>query len=312
MSRLPMRIVVATQHAEPLLSGLLDAGVNVVAIVGPARPTGIHAERRRALESLATRRGVPLLWHDRKDSPALARGLAELRPDLMVVFSHPYILTPDVLSVPTRGVINLHPSLLPRHRGPDPLFWTWHAFDREAGMTIHYVDEGMDTGDVIARERVSVVPGDSAGQMLRRLAGAIGVPMLLDVLRQFELGKVPREAQPNESPTPMARSVRPSEILGLVNWSEWGAERVWHFLRGVLCVWDPPKDGTASLPGLPTSCRGFWWAFERFEIGDALFHPGTVIRSGGEWRLACRDGSVVLRRRFSVKRWVRSWLSSTV
>jgi methionyl-tRNA formyltransferase len=89
-------------------------------------------------------------------SPDVVSSLSDLAPDLIVVGCFPLRLLPDLLGLPRIGAINVHPSLLPAHRGPDPLFWTFHAGERQTGITIHHLDAGFDTGPILSRQSVNL------------------------------------------------------------------------------------------------------------------------------------------------------------
>jgi methionyl-tRNA formyltransferase len=113
----------------------------------------------------------------------------EIDPDLLISVANPRILKAQVLNVPRLGCINLHPSLLPSYRGPAPDFWVLACGENETGVTVHYMDEGIDTGEIILQSRLAIRPHDTP-HSLRVRAMRLGANMLLDALDLIESGSV--------------------------------------------------------------------------------------------------------------------------
>ena len=130
--------------SEPVLAALLARGVEVRALV---RPAGQGSERKRdgtRLGRLANGAGVPLLGVARLDGAAIA-AVAAHRPDAVVVACFPWKLPGALLGVPPLGCLNVHPSLLPAGRGPEPVFWTLRRGERRTGATVHLMNAGLDS-----------------------------------------------------------------------------------------------------------------------------------------------------------------------
>src|SRR5207248_6360037 len=104
------------------------------------------------LERAARELGIPIIWSTGCNDAAVAERLCSAKPDLICVAIFPRLIPHEIIALAPLGAINLHPSLLPRHRGPLPLFWTYHADDRAAGVTIHHVSQVFDAGDIILQE----------------------------------------------------------------------------------------------------------------------------------------------------------------
>src|SRR5690606_4706837 len=120
--------------------------------------------------ALAAARGLPALKpRTLKDTEAV-QALADLRPDVAVVVAYGLILPESVLALPPRGCVNVHPSLLPRYRGAAPIHAPILAGDTTTGVTIMYMDAGLDTGDIILQEEVAIAPDANAGDMHDLLA----------------------------------------------------------------------------------------------------------------------------------------------
>src|SRR5262249_53565198 len=141
--------------------------------------------RRQCMRSLTARSGR---------DPALISQLAALRPDLICIATFPWLLAPAVLALPKYGTINLHSSLLPRHRGPTPLFWVYYHDDRQTGVTVHDVNERADAGDILAQEAFPLPRGLSILQLHSEKARR-GAVVLQQVVEAIETGRVKRFPQ---------------------------------------------------------------------------------------------------------------------
>lgn len=158
-------------YAVPVLSTLFDAGYEVASVVTqPDRPAG----RGRALASppvavWAREHGIPVLQPPSVRPPEVAEQVAALAPDAMVVASYGRILPPPMLALATHGCLNVHPSLLPRHRGPSPVAEAILQGETVTGVSIMLLDEGTDTGPVVAQEKHPIAPDDTAGALTAQL-----------------------------------------------------------------------------------------------------------------------------------------------
>lgn len=121
----------------------------------------------------AAGRGVPLARQDETGHEQLRRLLLALEVDLMLVHAYPRRLPEGVFSAPARGSVNVHASLLPRHRGPAPAHWVLEGGERQTGITSHFIDAGIDTGPIVAQESFAVAPGDTVADLIDRAKGRI-------------------------------------------------------------------------------------------------------------------------------------------
>ena len=194
-----MRIVFlgTPDYAVPVLSTLFDNGYEVASVVTqPDRPAG----RGRALTPppvavWARERGVPVLQPPSLRPPEVAGQIAALAPDAMVVASYGRILPPALLTLAPLGCLNVHPSLLPRHRGPSPVAEAILQGETVTGVSIMQLDEGADTGPVLAQEEVEIAPDETAGELTARLF-ALGGRLMARTLRQWADGRI--EAIPQD------------------------------------------------------------------------------------------------------------------
>lgn len=195
-----MRVVFAgtPEFAAVVLRGLLESGHEVAAVyTQPDRPAGRgRAPRPSPVKALAESRGIAVAQPATLRSPRASRSLRAFAPDLIAVAAYGLLLPPDVLAVPREGCINVHPSLLPRWRGAAPVQRAILAGDARTGVSIMRMDEGLDRGDVLAQSEVPILPGDSAGDLLERLAtlGASLLVRTLDDLPRAKAGARPQSA----------------------------------------------------------------------------------------------------------------------
>jgi methionyl-tRNA formyltransferase len=142
----------------------------------------------------AARLGLPILTPDRLRNPAFATQLAELRPDVGILADYGKLLPPAILDLPGRGILNLHPSLLPRHRGATPIPAAIIEADAKTGVTLFRMDAGMDTGPVVASE-VIAIPDDADAPSLESRLAVVAAGLLARTLGPWIDGTLPAVAQ---------------------------------------------------------------------------------------------------------------------
>jgi methionyl-tRNA formyltransferase len=177
--------------AVPSLDALARAGHELLAVVAqPDRPAGRgQALREPATKAWARARGVPVLQPEKVRDGRLAAELSALGPDVVCVAAYGRILGKDLLGLAPHGAINVHGSLLPRHRGAAPIQWAIANGDPETGVTIMQMDEGLDTGDMLLQRALPIGPEDTAETLAPRLA-ALGGDALCEALRLAEAGEL--------------------------------------------------------------------------------------------------------------------------
>ena len=289
-----MRVVLFGSGSPVSLAALEAVAASVVAVVVPrgGRVRGARSAARalgrwrgsRGLAAAAGRRGIPVFRHGPGADAELLADLRRLEPDLACVGTYPCLLSTALLAVPRRGTVGLHPSLLPRHRGPAPLFWTYFHDDAEAGLTVHWLDAGEDTGDVIAQERIPLVRGRPGADLYAEIARR-GAALLVRSFSEIEAGTAPRVPQDLSGVT---REPAPATGEWAIDFEAWGAERVWHFLRGVSGM------GRHAVTPLPDGRVIHHGAVRGWRLEPQPGRSGTMERVAGGWRLLCRDGVVEL------------------
>ena len=185
--------------AGRVLDRLIASEHRVVAVyTQPDRPSGRHLQAGTSpVKELALKRGLLVVQPASLKPPEEVARLANFAPDIIVVAAYGLLLPPDVLRIPPLGCINVHPSLLPRHRGAAPVTAAILAGDVETGVSIMLMDEGMDTGPVLAQIKEPVSPDDTTGSLTMRLA-AKGAELLLETLTPWAEGKIKPRPQGND------------------------------------------------------------------------------------------------------------------
>lgn len=205
--------------AVPFLSALLTAeDMTVVGLVcAPDAPQGRHQVMTPpATATLFAGRGPIFQPVSVRKDLQIAQQLADLRADVFVVVAYGKILPEEILAIPTLGCINVHPSLLPRWRGPSPLQATILGGDTEGGVTIMQMDAAMDHGPILAQERFTLDSEETLPSLTQR-AVAVGVPLLLSVLRGVVDGSIILQEQDHAAAT-VCGFLKKED--GNVNWDE--------------------------------------------------------------------------------------------
>lgn len=300
------------EFAAVALAALQRAGFEVVLVLTqPDRPANRgqqlqpSAVKRLALDlalPVAQPRSLRLDGRFPSDAEGARQALAESAPDVLVVAAYGLILPAWVLGLPTHGCLNIHASLLPRWRGAAPIHRAIEAGDAHTGITIMQMDEGLDTGDMLMAEALSIAPADTTATLHDRLAD-LGGRLIVEALRAMPEGRLQRLPQPSEGVS-YAHKVVKSEAA--IDWSQ-PAEVIERRVR----AFDP-------FPGATFSWRGeavkVWRAEARPGVGPRP--PGTVLRPGpARMAIACGEGGLELLelqrpggRRQPVDRVLQSWV----
>lgn len=180
------------------------------------------------VKAAAGRLGIPVLQPERIRRPESVAALQAYEPDLIVTAAYGQILPPAVLTIPVYGCINVHASLLPKYRGAAPIHWAIIRGEKETGITIMYMDAGMDTGDIILQAAVAIEPADTVGSVHDKLA-ALGADLLVQTVELIGAGKAPRRPQDAAAATYAPLLTRADELI------DWGrpAADIHNLIRGM-------------------------------------------------------------------------------
>lgn len=264
------------------LDALIEAGYNVIGVVTqPDRPVG----RKQVLtpppvKEAALRHGLAVLQPEKiKAEEALEEVLA-LAPDLIVTAAYGQILPKRLLEAPKFGCINVHASLLPKYRGGAPIHKAIVDGETESGVTIMYMVEALDAGDMLSKVVVPIEERDTVGLLHDKLAAA-GSRLLLETVPRLLAGEIQPEAQDHSAATFAPNIKRADEKI---DWSK-SAEQIYNQVRG-LNPW----------PVAFTTCAGkvwkLWWVEKLPEVNSGK-EPGTIIaREEDGLVVACGSGAV--------------------
>jgi len=268
--------------AVPSLKALVEAGHDVSAVfTQPDKPK----DRKMRLQptpvkEYAITKGIPVYQPVKlRDGHALDI-LRELSPELIVVAAYGRILPADILELPPLGCVNVHSSLLPKYRGAAPINWAILNGEEETGVTIMYMAEGMDTGDIISQESTAIGLEEDAGSLYDRLA-QLGAELLVRTLPEIEAGTAPRRPQDDAlaCPAPML-----SKELSPVDWSR-TARQIHDQVRGLA----PWPSAVAEIDGVRCKLWRTTLTGERTEK-----QPGQVVQADKKaLKIACGGGETL-------------------
>lgn len=249
--------------ASASLEALLRSDDSVVGVVTqPDRPKGRgQVLSPSPVKLLAQRAQLPLLQPVKMKDPALLETLAEWKPDIIAVAAFGRILPSAILSLPPRGCINVHASLLPKYRGAGPIQWAIINGETETGITTMLMDEGMDTGAILLQEAITITPIDTADTLSPRLA-ELGGKLLVKTLVRLKAGTLVPQPQ-DASLATLAPLLNKED--GVIDWAL-PALVLANRIRG-LSPW----------PGAYTARAGG----DRWTIWRALALPDTVSKPPG-------------------------------
>lgn len=286
MSRRPMRIIFmgTPDFAVPSLQALLKGPDELICVITqPDRPKG----RGRKLvpppvKALATEAELEVLQPDNIRSAEFHNALKSRAPDLIVVAAYGKILPSALLDIPLHGCINVHGSILPRHRGAAPIQWAIIAGDNEVGVTIMQMDKGMDTGDILLIKSITPEEDETAGSLFPKIA-ELGAQALMDTIDMLADGGLAMISQEPDQATlaPMLK-----KLDGLIDWSE-PADKIERLIRGL----DPWPTAYCTIDNLKLQLF-----LPKVIYQTPSQPPGTILRADPEGLLiATGDQSLLIR-----------------
>lgn len=188
--------------ARVSLQALVEAGHEICgAYTREDKPVGRHRVLTAPpVKQYCVEQGIPVFQPRTLRTDEVLADIQALAPQLIVVVAYGRILPAQILNVPALGAVNVHVSLLPQYRGAAPIQWAVINGDEETGVTIMYMDEGLDTGDIIAQEKLAIGQDETSGELFSRVE-ALGAHLLCDTLAKIEAGTAQRTAQDHASAT---------------------------------------------------------------------------------------------------------------
>ncbi len=256
------------RFAVPTLKAIIDSDVELLCVITqPDRPRGRKLKLIPSpVKEIAIENNLPLHQPERVRKKEFVDGvLKTLAPDLIVVVAFGQILPEAILSLPPLGCINVHPSLLPKYRGAAPIQRTIMNGEKETGLTVMFMGEGEDTGDIILQEKMEIDISDTAELLWQRLS-ELGAQLVLETLKLAQSGTIPRQTQDHSK---ASHAPKLEKEDGLIDWRKSSFE-IHNLIRG-----------TAPWPGAYTTfgdaARLKIWASSLLESSVASASPGVII-----------------------------------
>ncbi len=277
-----MRIALMGQAAfgADVLKGLIQKGQNVVGVFCPPDRGG----KADPLKEAAQAAGLPVFQPGHLRDQEAFEAMTSLDADLGVLAFVTDIVPPRLFNAPRLGSICYHPSLLPKYRGSSAINWAVINGEAETGLTIFWVDQGIDTGDILLQEKVEIGPQETTGELYFNKLYPLGVQAVIRAVELIASGEAPRLPQ-----DPSRASYDPpcdEKVAGL-DWSKPGRQ-VFNFIRGC----DPQPGATTSFRGEKVKLYNAAFLGEEFEA-----HPGTILEvSDRGLKVAVKGASLFLTR----------------
>jgi methionyl-tRNA formyltransferase len=307
MAALGMRIVfIGTGDiGVPALNALLNSQHEVVGVVTqPDKPVGRDQRieppsiKKMLLEKTRPATAPPIFQPSKiKDAKAVAQ-IRNLTPDLIVVMAYGQILPRAVLEIPRLACLNLHASLLPRWRGAAPIQAAIAAGDRETGVTVMYMDEGLDTGEILLQRSIEILSNDTGGSLHDRL-GQVARDALLESLPLVAAGNAPRIPQDNSRATYAPKLKREH---GCIDWAE-SAEAIERKIR----AYNPWPGAFMKLNDQNLKIFSASVANLTGQSGEILRSDKELIIAAGEGALSLQDVQLEGKRRMTGAEFLRGY-----
>jgi len=268
----------------PALQALIDGPDEVVAVVSqPDRPKGRGKKMAATPTKVAAEAaGIPILQPTKIKTKAFAETLRSFNPDLIIVAAYGRILPSSILDLPPLGCINIHGSLLPRHRGAAPIQWAILAGDSEAGVTIMQMDVGMDTGAMLLPAAIPVTDEETAGGLFDKLSNLGGTALLqaLDLLRADKLPPIEQDHSLATEAPPLKKED------GCIDWNK-SAREIHCLIRGM----DPWPTAYSFLDG-----KRFRFFSPLVSESVSSQSPGSIVQADKNGLLlATGEGTLLVR-----------------
>jgi len=274
--------------AEKILSTLLEENFNVVLVI--LRPEKKSGREQKIIQSplrlLAEKNNIPCLDPE-KITPEIIAEIKKYQPDLSIVAAYGKILPESFLQIPSLGALNIHPSLLPKYRGPSPIQSAILAGEQETGTTLMLMDKGMDSGNIIAQEKIAI-PKDDLGSELSNRLSKLSSHLLLETLPRWIKKEISSIKQDEASAT-LCSMIKSSD--GKIFWNK-KAEEIYNRYRafsprpGIFSFWQKGKElKKINLKKINLSA----------EILGKNIAPGTIVERDGQILVATGLGTIEIQ-----------------
>jgi methionyl-tRNA formyltransferase len=253
-----MRIILIGQgpFGEKVLEKLIRKGEDVVGVFSPPDKRG------EPMKVLAEKSGIPFFRPNLMRDPQVYEAYVKLQPELVTLAFVTDIIPEKLLTVPSLGTICYHPSILPRHRGASAINWAIIQGDTRTGLTIFWVDKGIDTGPILLQKEVGIGPDDTTGSLYFNTLFPMGVDAMVEAVELIKKGKAPRIPQDDSKATYEPPC---DDRVASVNFEK-SVKDIYNLIRGC----DPQ-------PGAYTIFKG-----KRVRLYEAKMNPAEMKKQPGE------------------------------
>ncbi len=284
MSKLKIVFYGTPDFAVATLKALVDSGKKVVGVVtAPDKPAGRgRSLKQSAVKEYALSQNLNVLQPVNLKSEEFQSALKALQPDLQIVVAF-RMLPETVWKLPKWGTFNLHASLLPQYRGAAPINWAIINGETKTGITTFFIDDKIDTGEIIVQKEVEISETDNAGTLHDKLMNA-GSQLVLETVKQIEGGKIITQKQPLSKDLKTAYKLNPENTK--IDWSKSGKE-IYNFIRGLSpypaawCYFNQDENAI--------SIKIYKSSFESSMHNDP---SGTILTTRKTMKVAVKDGYI--------------------
>lgn len=255
-----MKIIIVGQgpFGEKVLDTLIRRGENIVGVFCP------QDKRGQAMAATAENSGIALFRPAKMKDPEVRTAYLAVKPDLSILAFVTDLIPATLLDIPSAGTICYHPSLLPRHRGASAINWAVIQGDTRTGLTILWVDEGIDTGPILLQKEIDILPDETTGSLYFNKLFDMGIDAIVEAVALIKSGKAPKIPQDDS----LATYEPPcDDRVAAVNWSK-PASDVYNLIRGC----DPQ-------PGAYSTIKGSNVRFYKARLLEPLMDkaPGEIV-----------------------------------
>ncbi|MEW6672494.1 MAG: methionyl-tRNA formyltransferase [Thermodesulfobacteriota bacterium] len=278
-----MRIVFIGQapFGKDSLAALIQQGEHIVGVITVPDPPG--QKRPNPVKELAEEKGLPLLQPARLKHPDAVAWVRELKPDLLVLAFVTDFAPLEMIRAATHGGINYHPSLLPKYRGGSAINWAVISGERETGVTIHQIDEGVDTGPIVLQEKVAISPEDTVKSLYFEKLYPLGIKLIPRAVALIREGKA-RPLPQDESEASFQPVIKESDTV--INW-KLTTQRIYDLIRGS----NPSPGAVTSVKGRPLKI----WEARPYPLQGRAGDIIEIIENTG-FVVSTADGGILVER----------------
>ena len=309
-----MRIIIITRGVPGFMQSIVNK-FNIIGVVesSPRKKMGklkniinnlsflyyrIFQNREISLKRFAKKNNLKFRKYYEKNI-SIREWLLEQKPDLIFVYSMSHLLKEEIFNIPTMGTINLHPSYLPELRGPNPIFWYYYNKNLNPGVTVHFIDKGEDTGDIICQERCKISLGTKSHEIFNIIEKIIGPVLISKSIELIQNKNFQPIKQPIKYTSQRARNINSKEHINIVDWSNWELERIWHFLRGT-------ENQLNVIPKPNFPYIGLRWSIGNYiKKSNKSIKNFKIVYERGKYFIYLKDGIIELNLKFNFVKFLK-------